>query len=113
MPRPLRVLLVEDSLDDAELILLALSRGGFEPRWQRAESAAGLRAALVDGPWDVVLSDYTLPGFGAAEALALARQADPDLPFLVVSGTIGEERAVELMRAGANDYLLKDRLTRL
>ncbi|MBA4062986.1 MAG: hybrid sensor histidine kinase/response regulator [Isosphaera sp.] len=110
---PLRVLVVEDRAEDAELIVLALRRGGFDPSWERADSADGLRAALAAGTWDAVLSDYTLPGFGARAALGVVREADPDLPFLVVSGTVGEEVAVEVMRAGANDFVLKHALSRL
>ncbi|MDB5310255.1 MAG: Blue-light-activated protein [Gemmataceae bacterium] len=113
MPVPLRILIVEDSVDDAEVVLLELSRGGLAADGRRVESAAEVRAALADGPWDVVLSDNNMPGFGAAEALALCRAADPDLPFVVVSGTIGEQRAVEMMRAGAADYLFKGNLARL
>jgi PAS domain S-box-containing protein len=113
MTIPLRILIVEDSADDAEVTMLELSRGGPAPDWRRVDTADGMRSALAEGPWDVVLSDFTMPGFGAAQALALCREADPDTPFLVVSGTIGEQRAVEMMRAGAADYLLKGNLTRL
>ena len=109
----LRILLVEDSADDAEVMMLALSRSVEAPEWKRVESADEMRAALAEGPWDLVLSDFALPGFGAAEALRLCRQTDPDLPFIVVSGTIGEQRAVEMMREGAGDYLLKGNLGRL
>lgn len=113
MTLPLRILIVEDSANDAELTLLELARDGIAPEARRVESAAEMRTALAEGPWDAVLSDYTMPGFGATEAFALCRTADPDLPFVVVSGTIGEQRAVEMMRAGAGDYLLKGNLTRL
>jgi PAS domain S-box-containing protein len=113
MAIPLRVLVAEDTADDAELMLLELSRGGFDPVSKRVESAEEMRAALAEGAWDIVLSDNAMPGFGAAAALALCREADPDLPFVVVSGTIGEERAVEMMRAGAGDYFLKGNLIRL
>ncbi|MDG3005472.1 PAS domain S-box protein [Paludisphaera mucosa] len=108
-----RILIVEDSADDAEVMMHELSRGEIAPVWMRVESAGEMGAALATAPWDVVLSDYSLPGFGAVEALALCREADPDLPFVVVSGTIGEQRAVEMMRAGAADYLLKGNLVRL
>ena len=113
MPTRLRVLLVEDSPDDATLIIRELIRCGFEPDLRRVEDADELRAALAEGAWDVVLSDFTLPGFGASAALALCRESDPELPFIVVSGTIGEEKAVDVMRAGASDYLLKGSLIRL
>ncbi len=110
--RPLRVLFVEDSAADAELMLRALKAGGFDPVHERVETAATLRAALA-GPWDVVLSDYYLPELEAPAALALVRERAPDLPFLVVSGSMGEDTAVAAMKAGATDYIMKDRLQRL
>ena len=110
---PLRVLVAEDSPDDAELLLLELSRGGFDVVAKQVETAEQMRAVLAEGRWDIVVSDHAIPGFGAAEALALCREADPDMPFIVVSGTIGEERAVEIMRAGAGDFFLKGSLARL
>jgi len=113
MTNPPRILIVGDSADDTEVTLLELSRGGLTPDWKRVETADEMRAALAEGPWDAVLSDFSLPGSSAAEALALCRTTDPDLPFIVVSGIIGEERAVDMMRAGAGDYLLKGNLTRL
>jgi PAS domain S-box-containing protein len=109
----LRALLVEDREDDAVLLVRLLQREGYAVRWKRVDSAEGLREALAEGPWDVVLCDFRMPGFDAAEALRIARQEDPDLPFIVVSGTVGEEVAVDMMRAGANDYVMKDNLTRL
>jgi two-component system cell cycle sensor histidine kinase/response regulator CckA len=111
--RTLRVLMIEDSPSDAELVLLQLESGGFAPISRRVETEAELRDALAEQPWDVVLADFTLPGFGALQALPLCRAADPERPFIVVSGSIGEEQAVLLMRAGASDYLMKDRLARL
>lgn len=113
MPRTARILIIEDSVDDAELVLLELSRQGIVPDWKRVETAAELRAALAEEPWDLVLSDNHLPTFGAPEALPICREIDPDLPFIVVSGTIGEEAAIAMMRAGAADYLFKDKLARL
>jgi two-component system cell cycle sensor histidine kinase/response regulator CckA len=113
MERPLRLLVVEDVADDAEMMILALQRGGLDPTWERVETADELAAALANGPWDAVVSDYTLPKFGALAALAAVRAIDPDLPFLVVSGTVGEEVAAGTMRAGASDYVLKQNLTRL
>jgi len=109
--RPLRVLFVEDSEDDVFVVVRELRRGGFAPDWTRVDDAGGLTAALGQR-WDVVLCDYSLPGFDARAALAQVR-AHADLPFIVVSGTVGEEIAVELMRAGAHDFVLKDRLARL
>src|SRR4051794_14704686 len=113
MATPLRVLIVEDCPDDAELMVLELRRGGFDPSWQRVETAGELRAALARGPWEVVLWDYTLPGFDGPAALALLQETSQDLSFIVVSGTIGEQQAVRMMKAGADDYLLKGSLARL
>ncbi|WP_406696320.1 PAS domain S-box protein [Singulisphaera sp. Ch08] len=113
MARPLRVLIVEDSPDDAELMLLELRRGGLDPSWQRVETVEELRAALAQGTWEVALWDYTLPGFDSMAALPLLQQTAEDLPYIVVTGTLGEEQAAQLMRAGADDYLLKTNLARL
>jgi len=113
MATPLRVLLVEDNADDAELLLAELARSGFAPAATRVETAPEMAAALATASWDVVLSDYSLPAFGASQALDLLRQSMLDIPAIVVSGTIGEEQAVETMRTGANDYILKQNLTRL
>ncbi|HEY6852714.1 MAG TPA: ATP-binding protein, partial [Gemmatimonadales bacterium] len=109
----LRVLIVEDSPADAELMLRALKTGGFEPLHQRVDTAADMRAALERQPWDVVLSDYVMPGFDALAALALLKEHTPGVPFIVVSGSVGEDTAVAAMKAGATDYLMKDRLQRL
>ncbi|KAF0162904.1 MAG: two component signal transduction response regulator [Rhodocyclaceae bacterium] len=111
--RPLRVLLVEDTPDDALLLLRALKKAGFAPEHLRVDSAAALRDALAAGPWDIVISDYTMPEFSALQALDIAKRHDADLPFIIVSGNIGEEVAVGAMRAGAQDYLLKHSLARL
>lgn len=109
----LRVLLVEDSEDDAALVERQLRKGDYEPEITRVEDEASMRDALLRGGWDVIISDWTIPGFGALDALAIHRELDIDTPFIIVSGTIGEERAVEAMRAGARDVVLKDRLMRL
>jgi two-component system, cell cycle sensor histidine kinase and response regulator CckA len=109
----LRVLLVEDSLADAELLLNELSRGGYEVVSTRVETAAAMRSALQSDSWDVVISDYSLPTFSAPDALQVLRQTGCDLPFIIVSGTIGEETAVESLKAGACDFLVKGRLARL
>jgi PAS domain S-box-containing protein len=113
MVRPLRVLIVEDSPNDAELILRALEQGGFDPTSKQVEMADGVRAALAAETWDVVLSGYSLHGFGAPAALGIVRAADSNLPFLVVSETVGEDAAVAIMRAGANDYIRKHEIARL
>jgi two-component system, cell cycle sensor histidine kinase and response regulator CckA len=109
----LNILIVEDSEDDLLLLLRELRRGGYNPNYVRVETAAEMQAALDRQPWDIVIADYTLPRFSAPEALALLQQKQQDIPFIIVSGTIGEEAAVAAMRSGAHDYLLKDNLTRL
>lgn len=113
MGQPLRVLIIEDSEDDAELLLRKLRQGGYEPLHVRVETAEDMGAALGSGPWDLIISDYRLPRFSGLQALALFRETGLDIPFLVVSGNIGEDTAVEAMRAGARDYIMKDRLQRL
>lgn len=113
MKEPLRLLLVEDSDDDAELLLRELRKGGFEPRSRRVCDAAGLRAALSGGEWDAAILDYDLPGFHAPLALTLFRDLRPHVPVIVVSGAVRDETAVETLESGACDYVLKDNLTRL
>ncbi|MGH3087458.1 MAG: PAS domain S-box protein [Rubrobacteraceae bacterium] len=109
----LRVLIVEDSPDDALLLALELEKGGFEPDCERVETPAEMREAL-DGPeWDVVLADWRMPRFSGPDALAILRESDVDAPFIIVSGEVGEETAVGAMRAGATDYVMKDNLARL
>jgi DNA-binding response OmpR family regulator len=112
MARPLRVLLVEDSESDALLVTRELRRAGYDAVVTRVETAEAMDAALAQGGWDIIISDYALPHFNASAALSIA-QAKTDLPFIVVSGTIGEETAVEMMRSGAHDYLMKNSLKRL
>jgi len=108
----IRLLLIEDSSDDAELVVSALSRGGYEVVTKRVDTAADLTAALDREQWDVAIADYTMPGLGA-EALDLLRQRDVDLPFIFVSGTTGEDAAVAAMQTGAHDYIMKGNLKRL
>jgi signal transduction histidine kinase len=105
--------MVEDSDDDAQLLKRELQRMGFEPEVTRVDSGPTLRTALVERDWDVVISDHNMPGFSGDEALKLVKLFDPDLPFIVVSGTRGEEHAVDAMRAGASDFIVKTRLHRL
>jgi PAS domain S-box-containing protein len=112
-PQSLRVLMVEDSEDDALLIVRELKKGGYNPVYERAETAAAMKKAFKEKPWDIILCDYTLPKFSVAKALALLRETNIDIPFLLVSGTIGEETAVECMRLGAQDYIMKNSLSRL
>ena len=112
-PHPLRVLIVEDSPPDAELMLRALREARGEIVHERVDDAASLRAALTRGYWDVVLSDYSLPQFDAPGALAVVRELTDPPPLIVVSGSVGEDLAVAAMQAGAADYVMKDRLQRL
>ncbi|MGH7769314.1 MAG: GAF domain-containing protein [Candidatus Binatia bacterium] len=112
MTIPLKVLIVEDRPADAELMLYELERVGFEPAWTRVETEADYLAGLEANP-DIVLADHTLPGFGAPQALALLTARGLTIPFIVVTGSISEEVAVERLKQGAADYILKDRMTRL
>ena len=113
MSTTVRVLLVEDSEDDAELILRELRRGGFSPEFKRVCTPDELSTVLANQGWDIVLSDYAMPRFNALEALRLVQLTGSDLPFIIVSGTIGEDVAVAAMKAGAHDYIMKDKLARL
>ncbi len=113
MKKTLRVLIVEDREDDALLILRALQKSGCEPSFERVETEEGMRVALRDQLWDLVLSDYHLPRFNGMAALRLLKETGLDLPFILVSGAIGEETAVEIMKAGANDCVMKENLQRL
>lgn len=110
---PFSLLLIEDSEDDAILLLRGLRRNGFDVTFERVDTEADMRRALENAKWDLVISDYSLPQFDALRALELLRTYDLDIPFIVVSGAIGEETAVSLMRAGACDYVLKDNIHRL
>lgn len=113
MARQLHLLLVEDSKDDADLVLRELRRSGFATEMVRVESKDRMYSALKDKLWDVVISDFALPRFDGLDALGLCHELAPDVPFILVSGAIGEEGAVELIKAGAQDFVLKDRLGRL
>ena len=107
------VLLVEDSEADALLIIRQLQKGGYEPVYERVETAEAMASALQEKAWDVILCDFKLPRFNGLEALALYRECGLHIPFIIVSGAIGEEMAVEILKAGAHDYIMKDRLHRL
>jgi two-component system, cell cycle sensor histidine kinase and response regulator CckA len=113
MPGPLRVLIVEDSLDDTLLIAAELRRGGLDPVFERVETAASLQAALDAHNWDLIISDYSMPQLAGPEALAIYLRKGLDIPFISVSGAVGEETVAELMKAGAHDYVMKDKLSRL
>jgi diguanylate cyclase (GGDEF)-like protein len=111
--KPLRILLIEDSARDAARLTLELKRGGYAPDITRVDTMPRLREELARGGFDLVISDYLLPAFNAPQALSLFREAAIDIPFVVVSGAVGEDIAVEVMKSGAHDYVLKDRLVRL
>jgi len=113
MKERLRVLQIEDSRSDAALVMRALDKAGFDVECRRIEEPGELTAALVDQSWDLILADYNLPGFGAPAALELVRNSGFDIPFIVISGSMGEDRAVELMAAGAHDFIMKSHLARL
>ena len=112
MRSTVRVLIVEDRPDDAEILIEELRRAGYQPEWERVDTLAGLSAALEREP-DVVLCDYSLPGMSALDALRQLAEAEVDVPLIVVSGVMDEQTCVESLRLGAADYLLKDRLARL
>src|SRR5207244_335129 len=113
MTVPLRALIIEDSEDDAQLLVRELRRGGYAPAVERVDSAAELERALWHAQWDSVFGDYSMPHFSGTDALAIVRKRSGDVPFIFVSGTIGEDTAVAAMRAGAQDYVVKGNLKRL
>ena len=111
--RPIRILAVEDSENDFRLAMRQLRKAGFAPDGRRVQDLPSLRQALQEAPWDAMISDFSMPGFSGLEALAEFRTTGMDIPFIFVSGTIGEEMAVAAMRAGANDYVMKENMRRL
>lgn len=113
MGTPLRTLIVEDSEHDTQLLRRELHRGGYEPVIRRVETSEAMQAALDEQAWDVVLADYVLPQFSGPAALELVKARGLDIPFIMVSGKMGEDAAVGAMRAGAHDYIMKDNLARL
>jgi len=113
MTKPLRVLIVEDSEDDVLLLLRDLRRGGYEPQYGRVETVEDMQAALRKQTWDIVISDYSLPHFNAPQALATVQESGLDIPFIIVSGTIGEEAAIASLKAGAHDFIVKGSTARL
>jgi len=113
MGNPLRVLIVEDSKDDALLVIRELERGGYDTMFERVETAEAMATALDEQVWDIILVDYHLPHFSASGALKLIHKDKLDLPFIVISDAVGEETAVAVMKSGAHDYLMKSNLTRL
>src|SRR5207248_2897413 len=113
MPKPLRVLIVDESEEDASLAIRELRRSGYDPTHERCDTQAAFKAALEWKTWDVIIADYELPRFNGLTALGIARETGLDIPFILVSGTIGESLAVTAMKAGAQDYVLKGDLARL
>ena len=113
MPAPIKVLLVEDSPDDESLLLRALSKGGLAVEHERVQTEEAMRRCLQQGPWDLVISDYSMPAFNGIRAYSVLRESGKDIPFIFVSGNLGEETAVEAMRLGVSDYFLKGNLKRL
>lgn len=113
MSKFLKLLLVEDNEDDAHLILHKLKQHGYEIEFERVETANNFLSALIRQTWDAILCDYSLPTFGAPEAISIIQSGGYDLPFIIISGTIGEESAVECLKAGAHDFIIKGSLARL
>lgn len=113
MSIPLRALIVEDSQNDCDLLLAILQKGGYDVTYRRAYNAEMLSGMLEEGRWDIVISDYSMPGFTGTDALAMVRGKSLDVPFVFFSGTIGEEIAVHAMRSGAQDYVIKGKSARL
>jgi two-component system, cell cycle sensor histidine kinase and response regulator CckA len=113
MKQCLRVLIVEDTEADAQLLLRELRRGGFDVISTRVETASAMKKALDENVWDLVVSDYSMPAFDVPRALAILRESGRDLPFIVVSGTVGEDSAVDALKAGAHDFIVKGKLARL
>src|SRR6266568_5540430 len=113
MDRPLQVLIVEDSKNDAALLEIELQRTGYDPQCHRVETPEALSSALDRQAWDLVIADYIMPRFNGLAALALVKDKGLDLPFIIVSGHITDDTAVAAMKAGAHDYVMKDNLARL
>ena len=112
MKKLVHILIHEDNSDDAELAVRQLEREGFSVKWTRVETEEAFRQGLRGSP-DLILADYSVPPFSGIEALRIKLEGAPDIPLIIISGTIGEETAVKCMRLGASDYVLKDKLFRL
>lgn len=113
MSTPLRVLIVEDSEDDTLLLVIELRRGGYDPVYVRVDTEEAMRQTLASEQWEVVLADYKMPHFSGPEALQVLRESGQDTPFIVVSGTVTDQQAIDMMREGASDFILKQNLLRL
>src|SRR5512138_890559 len=109
----LRILIIEDSKEDAHLILREIQRGGYEVESERVETAQAMQAALTRQGWDLIICDFSLPQFNAPKALELLKESGYDIPFIIASGTIGEESAVNALKAGAHDFIIKGNYARL
>jgi DNA-binding NtrC family response regulator len=109
----LQILIVEDSEDDALLVLNRIKKGSYSIEYKIIDNALEMRTALNEKSWDLVLSDYSMPNFNGLKALDIIKESGIDIPFILISGTIGEEIAVEAMKAGAHDYIMKNNLHRL
>src|SRR5688572_26372444 len=109
----LQILLIEDSEEDAYLLLREIQHGGYQVEWERVETAEAMQSALTRRKWDLIICDFSLPTFNAPNALALLKKTNIDLPFIIVSGTIGEESAVNALKAGAHDFIIKGNFARL
>jgi diguanylate cyclase (GGDEF)-like protein/PAS domain S-box-containing protein len=112
-PQSLRVLIVEDSEDDALLLIREIKKGGYDPVYERVATAAAMKKAIQEKKWNIILCDYMMPGFNAPSSIYVLKEANVDIPLIVVSGTIGEETVIECMRFGAKDYIMKPNLSRL
>lgn len=110
---PLSILIIEDSEEDTELLVRLLRKNNYEPKYRQIWKEAALRTALEEAEWDLIISDFHMPGFSGIDALKIVREMEVDTPFIVVSGVVGEDKAVEMMLAGANDYVMKDNMSRL
>src|SRR5690606_32812016 len=113
MSDALNVLIIEDSDDDVELLILELRASNYKLNIERVQTAPEFKKALDTREWDVIVSDYSLPGFGAPKALQMLKESGQDIPLIIVSGTIGEDAAVQAMRAGAADFFAKNNVVRL
>src|SRR5919108_4587123 len=104
MGMPLRVLFVEDSEDDTQLMIREIRRGGYDLEWERVDTRLGMQAALTSRSWDLVISDHTMPEFSSMQALEVLKNSGQDPPFILISGSIGEDAAVAALKAGAHDF---------
>lgn len=112
MGKPLNILIAEDSQDDADLVLAQLRHAGFDPKWKRVEVEADFLSEVKKSP-DIIISDYSMPEFSGLRAAEILQETGLNIPFILISGTVGEDIAVQAMKYGATDYFLKDRTARL